>query len=277
MLWRGFDARTSKLAMRVIDDPPWEKFTMQLALAPKRSAMRATSGNAACTRALELSSQLHEAVLDGDEKRITRLMSELLRVRGLTKGQRVALQMRALQDMVHSLRASVVSDEVTGLPNRRGFMQTANRLLDLAARDGRAAHVVYFRIEKLAGGESANVCVRQIGNLLRDLFPGYGVYDVIGRLSDTEFAALTTDPELVARTEVALQLRRRELSYEAPPLPLAIGVAHFNPARPITIDELLQSALRLTDARVSAEERAPADVARIASSGFAPHPGMTLC
>jgi GGDEF domain-containing protein len=250
---------------------------MQLAVAPRRSITRPTTDKAACTRALDLSSQLHEAVLNGDEKRITRLMSDLLRVRGLTKGQRVAVQMRALQDMVHSLRASVVSDELTGLPNRRGFMQTANRLLDLAARDGRAAHLVFFRVEKLANGESANVCMRQIGNFLRDLFPGYGVYDVIGRLSDREFAALTTDAELVARTEVALNLRRRELSNEVPPLPLSIGVAHFNPLRPITTDELLQSAIRLTDALICLEERVPADVARIASSGLAPQPGMTLC
>jgi hypothetical protein len=48
--------------------------TMQLAVAPKRSSTRPTNDNAACTRALDLSSQLHEAVLDGDEKRMTRLM-----------------------------------------------------------------------------------------------------------------------------------------------------------------------------------------------------------
>jgi GGDEF domain-containing protein len=249
---------------------------MEVATEQRRQTARPTAGSAACARALELSSRLHEAVIEGDEKRMTRVMSELLRVRGLTKGQRVAVQMRALHDMVHSLRAAVVSDELTGLPNRRGFMQTANRLLDLAARDGRAAHLVYFRIDRLARGEAANVCMRQIGNFLRDLFPGYGIYDVLGRLDEREFAALTTDAELVARTQVALQLRRRDLSFELPALPLTIGVAHFNPLRPITIDELLQSAVRFTNARMS-EECAPADVARIASAGFAPQPGVTLC
>jgi GGDEF domain-containing protein len=235
------------------------------------------AGNAASTRALDLTSQLHEAVLEGDEKRMTRLMSELLRVRGLTKGQRVAMQMRALQDMVHSLRAHVVSDEITGLPNRRGFMQTANRLLDLAARDGRAAHLVYVGIGRLPAGESGNVCMRQIGNFLRDLFPGYGVYDVLGRLGEREFAAVTTDAELVRRAEAAIPLRQKDFGYEVPALSLAIGVAHFNPLRPVTIDELLQSATGSTEARDSTTGRVSADVARIASSGFAPQPGMTLC
>jgi GGDEF domain-containing protein len=250
---------------------------VELALASRRVMTRPKTVDVASARALDLSSRLREAVVDGDEKRITRLISDLLRVRGLTKGQRVAVQMRALQDMVHSLRASVVSDEVTGLPNRRGFMQSANRLLDLAARDRRAAHLVYFRVATLARGESANICMRQIGNLLRDLFPGYGIYDVLGRLSEQEFVALTTDAELVARAEVALQLRGREFGYELPAPPLAVGAAHFNPRRPITVDELLQSAVRFVDVRVSATERAPADVARIASSGLAPQPGMTLC
>jgi GGDEF domain-containing protein len=250
---------------------------MQLATAPRQAAARPSAGGAASARALELVSQLHDAVAEGDEKRMTHLLADLLRVRGLTKGQRVALQMRALQDMVHALRAAVVSDEVTGLPNRRGFMQAANRLLDLAARDGRAAHLVYFRIGKIAESESANVCMRQIGNFLRDLFPGYGVYDILGRLSEHEFAALTTDAELVARTEVALELRKRDLSYDLPALPLMTGVAHFNALRPVTIDELLLSAMRSVEARAPVGMRTPADVARIASSGFAPQPGVTLC
>jgi GGDEF domain-containing protein len=241
----------------------------------KTTSPSALPGDGACARALELSSQLREAVLDGDEKRITRLLSELLRVRGLTKGQRVALQMRALQGLVQSLRSANLTDEATGLSNRRGFMQTANRLLDLAARDGRAAHLVYFRIGKLAGGQAAHVALRQIGNFLRDLFPGYGVYDVLGRVSDKEFAAVTTDAEWAARTESALRTRRAEFGPDS--MPVTVRIAKFNPSRPVTIGELLQSAIQSNDVRSSAKARAYADVARIASPGFAPQPGMTLC
>ena len=125
------------------------------------------------------------------------LLGDLLRVTGLSKGQRVALQLRALLHLVHSLRSAALSDEVTGLYNRRGFVQTATRLLDLAARDQKSAHLVYLRLEQLqrlreeVGPSAADVLLRQIGNFMRDLFPGYGVYDVLGRLSAHEFAAVT--------------------------------------------------------------------------------------
>lgn len=235
-------------------------------------------GTKACARALELTSQLREAVVDGDERRIKRSLSELLRVRGLTKGQRVALQMRALHGLVQSLRCAAVNDEVTGLPNRRGFMQTATRLLDLAIRDGRDAYLLYLRVGSVPdAGAPPSALLRQIGNFLRDGFPGYGVYDVLGRLGEYDFAALTTDAALAARTEVTLRIRRRELSAEMPPLPVEVGVAHFSSRRPVSIDELLQSAVHSLDAGEPERARLSADVARIASSGYAPQPGVTLC
>jgi GGDEF domain-containing protein len=249
------------------------------AFAAMESALvsRPPAGTVASARALELASGLRDAVMDGDESRMARLLSDLLRVRGLTKGQRVAVQMRALLDLVQSLRSAALTDEVTGLHNRRGFMQTATRLLDLATRDGQAAHLVYFRVGKFRPDQSENLLVRQMGNFLRDLFPGYGIYDVLGRLSTREFAALTTDTELASRSAVSLRIRRRDRSSDVPALPLAVGLAHFSPLRPVTIDELLQSAVQIVDARAPQAVPMHADVARIASSGFAPQPGVTLC
>jgi len=130
-------------------------------------------------RGLELASQLRRAALEGDEARIARLLADLLRVKGLTRGQRVALQLRALVNLVHALRCAALNDEVTGLHNRRGFVQTATRLLDLAARDQKGAHLVYLRLGQLkrltddtdeVGPSAADVLLRQLGNFLRDLY-----------------------------------------------------------------------------------------------------------
>jgi GGDEF domain-containing protein len=222
---------------------------------------------------LEVASQLRAAVMEGDEARIARLLSDLLRVRGLTKGQRVRLQLRALLNLVHSLRSAMLNDEVTGLYNRRGFMQVGARLLDVAARDHQAAYLVFFRLQPPAtavsdaGGASAGtVSDRQMGNFMRDLFPSYGVYEVLGRLSTREFAALTPVAEHATRSAIMLQARSRS---ELTALPLGAGIARCDPACPVPIDELLQDA-----ARAAAEH---GTVCRIASSGSAPHPGMTLC
>jgi diguanylate cyclase (GGDEF)-like protein len=227
----------------------------------------------ASVRGLELASRLRSAALEGDEARIGRLLGDLLRVTGLSRGQRVALQLRAMLHLVHSLRSAALSDEVTGLYNRRGFVQTATRLLDLAARDQKSAHLVYLRLEQLqrlreeVGTSAADVLLRQMGNFMRDLFPGYGVYDVLGRLSAHEFAAVTLSAPHASRSAVLLRAGPRH--GEVPALRLRVGVAHFHPARPAAIDALLASAAQAISL--------PDNVARIASSGFAPQSGVTLC
>jgi len=167
------------------------------------------------TRNSELAGELRAAALEGDDVRVTQLLSDL-----------------------------------TGLFNRRGFVQSGTRLLDVASRDVRAAHLIYFdlnhleRINQTLGRATGDVMIRQMGNFMRDLFPSYGVYEVLGRLSGDEFATLTTSPQYASRGAILLRAARtpQEGGTDLPPLSLSVGVAHFNPHRPLSIDKLLESA-----------------------------------
>src|SRR2546429_971912 len=167
-------------------------------------------------RNAELASQLRAAALEGDDARIRRLLSELLRFQGLSKGQRVSLQMKALLNVVQALRCVALTDDLTGLCNWRGFMQMGTRLLDVAARDGHAAHLIYFqvnglqRITEKIGRSAGEGLIRPMGNFMRDLFPSYGVYEVIGRLSGAEFAALASVPGDASRSALMIRERRRQ-------------------------------------------------------------------
>ena len=197
----------------------------------------------------ELAGQLRAAAMEGDDARIRRLLSELLRFQGLTKGQRVSLQLKALLNVVQALRCMALTDDLTGLCNWRGFMQTGTRLLDVASRDGHSAHLIYFEVNDLArvtdtiGRSAGDVLIRQMGNFMRDLFPSYGVYEVIGRLSGAEFAALTTSPEYASRSAILVRAGRPQTrSSDLPGLSLSAGVAHFSSRRPVGIDELLTGA-----------------------------------
>lgn len=217
------------------------------------SLSRPSARSVARSRGMEVSRQLRTAVMDGDDARITRLLSELLRVQGLTRGQRVSLQLKALLNLVQTLRSVALNDEITGLYNRRGFVQTATRLLDLATRDAQPAYLIYFDVGQLrlindaVGLSAGDVLIRQMGNFMRDLFPSYGVYEVLGRLTANEFAALTTSPTYASRSAILLRARRPQRSCDVPALPLQVGVATFNPSRPIAIDELLQNARAALD------------------------------
>jgi diguanylate cyclase (GGDEF)-like protein len=210
---------------------------------PDPSTARARNG--------ELASQLRAAAMEGDEARITGLLCELLRCKGMSRGQRIALQQKALLNLVHSLRSAALNDDLTGLYNRRGFVQIGTRLLDLAVRDQQPAYLVYFGIDQLErisaslGHQPGDIAVRQTGNLLRDLFPSYGVYEVLGRMGSSEFAALTTSDQHASWHAIMLRLRRpQQRRWDIPVLSISVGVAQFYPKRPVGIDELLEMAKR---------------------------------
>jgi len=218
------------------------------AIAP---VSRIADPSAARARNGELASQLRAAAMEGDEARITGLLSELLRCKGMSRGQRIALQQKALLNLVHSLRSAALNDDLTGLYNRRGFVQIGTRLLDLAVRDQQPAYLVYFGIPQLErisaslGHQAGDITVRQTGNLLRDLFPSYGVYEVLGRMGSSEFAALTTSDQHASRHAITLRLRRpQQRGWDVPLRSMSVGVAQFYSKRPVGIDELLEIAKR---------------------------------
>src|SRR5215472_17029202 len=228
-------------------------------------------------RSRELAAQLRAAALEGDEAGITHLLADLLRLKWLTKGQRVALQMQALQDLLVTLRSAAMSDEATGVCNRRAFVQSASRALDLAVRDARPQYLIYFHLGHLQVVSEAAcpatrlVLVRQMGNFLRDLYPDHGVYEIVGRLGSSEFAALTPNEAHTSREAILLRLRRPAGAGagELPSVRLEVGCAQFNPLRPVSVEELLEAARQTT--------HAPAKMARVASSAFPPQTGMTRC
>lgn len=216
---------------------------------------------------------LRAAVMQGDEAGVKRLLAQLLEARGPAKARRrVPMQLKALLNLLRLLRSVALTDELTGLNNRQGFLQSGARLLDVARRDRQTAHLVCFTLEHLEqvtaslGAVAGNALVRQTANFLRDLFPSYGVYEVLGRLSREEFAALTTSEDYAVRSAVALRARGTQHDSGLPTLSLSVGVAHFSPVRPVSIDELLENA--------AGAMRAAQRLTRIAPSGIDPPLGM---
>jgi GGDEF domain-containing protein len=203
-------------------------------------------------RAHELTTELRLALVNEDEARLHHLLGGLLREPGLARGQRTAQQMRVLLDLLHSLRAAALNDEVTGLYSRGGFVQTASRFLNVAASDARPAHLIYFELEDIASrGDSIPVTAlevraRRMSRFMRELCPDYAAYDVLGRLGASEFAALTmsADPLLASRDAILRRARRAQGGHCISELCLRIGLARFDPDRPLAIEELLESAQR---------------------------------
>ncbi len=215
-------------------------------------------------RVLDISAQLRAAVAIGDDPGISRLLGDLLRFRGSSRAQSIALQQRALQSLVYLLRSAAMNDELTGLHNRRGFLQCATRLLDVAVRDRCPHRLIYIHITPRGDGAAVPmIALRQMGNMLRDLFPDYGVHEALGRLGAGEFAALTPRVEYLSRDSIVRHIAATPTGQGPSGTRLDVGIAHFDPRRPVGIDELFT---RSAQQALQAREPLP----RIASSASGP-------
>jgi hypothetical protein len=113
------------------------------------------------------------------------------------------------------------------------------------------AHLIYFELDDHAphsGGiavTALEVRSRRMSHFMRELCPNYASYDVLGRLGASTFAALTmsADPQLASRDAILRRARKAGGLCTSEPC-LHVGLAHFDPDRPVAIEGLLESARR---------------------------------
>ncbi len=149
-----------------------------------------------------------------------------------------------------ALRRMSLSDPLTGLYNRRGFLLLAQQLLNVASRQSGHTLLLYFDLNRFkqindthghAVGDQALV---EVADIMRETFRES---DVIARLGGDEFVVLAVnslDPSgdvLLARLDYHLN-GRNTIPERAYRLSIGRGVAVYDPQRPQSIEELLQSA-----------------------------------
>ncbi|HEX7242361.1 MAG TPA: diguanylate cyclase [Longimicrobiaceae bacterium] len=152
-----------------------------------------------------------------------------------------------------------LTDELTGLYNRRGFLALAQQQLRLAQRTGRDVALLFADVDGLKplndcfGHTAGDRALVETAGILRQIFRDS---DVIARVGGDEFVVLA--PETSRRQGKAmtdrLQARVRERNAargEGPELSLSVGVAWYDPARLCTVEALLAEA----DAAMYARKR----------------------
>jgi diguanylate cyclase (GGDEF)-like protein len=136
-------------------------------------------------------------------------------------------------------------DELTALPNIRGFAPIAEHHLRMADRAMRAAVFVFVRVEDGGGGVPDDV-VRDAAAVVLDTVRDS---DVPGRIAADTFCILLTGDAEAAQTSVlsrlveaiALQDEGRD-----PPgsLKVSVGTARYEPGSGVHLAELLEAAVR---------------------------------
>lgn len=155
--------------------------------------------------------------------------------------------------MENRLRESAMTDELTGLFNRRGFMTLADKLIKISVRDKTDLLLVYVDFDNMKwindtlGHSAGDQALVEAATLLGDTFR---LADVVARLGGDEFVILCTDNSALGNEEIILSRLNEniELANRATtrqyPLSLSVGVGRYEHLSPCSIDELLRRADR---------------------------------
>jgi len=146
------------------------------------------------------------------------------------------------------------TDILTGLYNRRGFIALAEHQLRVADREKKNLILIYLdlndmkRINDKFGHKEGDRALADTANILRKSFRES---DVLGRLGGDEFAVLLTEPserdiKQIICEHIQQNLKsHNEQNGRSYLLSVSVGIAHYNPAKPCTLDELLTTADKL--------------------------------
>lgn len=193
---------------------------------------------------LEFYSERHE---DAD----LRLLSTMANI-GTQLGRVVERERarKAADERAEAMRSQSIRDELTGLYNRRGFLELARQQLRLAQREERPALLFFVDLNGMKlindelGHDEGDHALIDTADVLREIFR---TSDVVARLGGDEFVALMLDAD-VSQVEVFAARIRRELAARNAlgtrryRLSASVGASPYDADRGQTIESLLAHA-----------------------------------
>ena len=152
--------------------------------------------------------------------------------------------------MEERLKEAAITDELTGLLNRRGFYTVAEQQCKLADRTKRGMSLLYIDLDGMKtindelGHQTGDQALKDMAALLKKTFRGS---DVIARMGGDEFSVLLTEPSESVESAVTHHLhnnicRHNETAGRKYELLVSLGISYYDPLHPCSIDNLLMKA-----------------------------------
>ena len=145
-------------------------------------------------------------------------------------------------------RALAITDELTGLSNRRGFLGLAGKALSICERLNRPASLLFIDLDGFKpindrfGHEEGDRALREMSEILLETFRDS---DVIARFGGDEFCVLLAGTGGVKAPSERLQRALAERNAEPGQrysLECSVGVVEFDPERHASIEDVLREA-----------------------------------
>ncbi|QKE63644.1 diguanylate cyclase [Aquipseudomonas campi] len=160
--------------------------------------------------------------------------------------RRLHAEVRERERMAAEVRQLSLTDELTGLHNRRGFLLLAERELEAAQRRRSRCLLLYADLDYLKqtndrhGHAAGDVMLIDAAQVLRSVFRST---DVLARLGGDEFVVLTSDyvssEEVLQRLAAAIKAFQRQTGRQ---LSISLGVAESSLSAGAGLDSLLTQA-----------------------------------
>jgi diguanylate cyclase (GGDEF)-like protein/PAS domain S-box-containing protein len=152
-----------------------------------------------------------------------------------------------------ALRTLSLSDELTGLYNRRGFFTFAEQQLKIANRMKKKILLLFADLDDLKwindnfGHNEGDFALIELANILKKTFRES---DFIARIGGDEFVVLAAETEENNAEALTVRLLQGIRTYNVKSsrgynLSISIGISRYDPDYPCSVDELLAKADRL--------------------------------
>ncbi len=156
-------------------------------------------------------------------------------------------EQKRLEQQLHTMS---LTDELTGLYNRRGFITLSGQQLKIAERTKKDMLLFFADLDRMKhindtlGHRAGDMALVETAAVLKEVFRES---DIIGRMGGDEFAILAIDTTDEAREVLIDRLQNTLDNYNKPEgrnyqLSLSTGIAHYDPEAPSTLDELMTQA-----------------------------------
>ncbi|MCX8022463.1 MAG: diguanylate cyclase [Syntrophorhabdaceae bacterium] len=152
-----------------------------------------------------------------------------------------------------ALKAMSITDELTGLYNRRGFITLSERQLKIAER-ARNKMLLFFIdldgmkwINDTLGHKAGDEALIATAQILRETFRES---DIVARVGGDEFVVLAVDTRMTSADKLYRRIKEKVKKYNSERngpynLSLSVGYSHFGPDKPKRLDELMEEADRM--------------------------------
>jgi len=185
----------------------------------------------------------------------------------------ISKEINERKQMEERLRTLAITDDLTGLLNRRGFFLLAKKQLTLAEREKKSIFLISADLDNLKtindryGHSEGDIVLMEIANILDK---SYRESDIIARLGGDEFVVLMyeypgTDIEnLTGRLKENIDFFNTQ-SVKPYKLSLSVGIIRKKPETGIPLDELLSDADRIMYAAKARKKKSQPPTAPVIS------------